>query len=94
MELECAQRRPTSFRPPEAIRCGRPMVADKCATLTRLMAHHNISIEPYSLEASGVRTSRRATAMGETTNLQRIRIPDVGGNEPVVGPPCGIKSYA
>ena len=63
MEMESAQRRLTSTRPPEAIRCSRPMVADKCATLARLMAHHDISTEPESLEATGVRPSQGETAL-------------------------------
>jgi hypothetical protein len=63
VELWSAQRRPTSIRSPEAIRCSRPMVADKFATLARLIAHHNISIEPQSLEAADVRPSQKETAL-------------------------------
>jgi len=39
------------------------MVADQCATLARLMADHDISTEPQSLEAAGVRPSQRETAL-------------------------------
>ncbi len=63
VELERAQHRLTSIRPPQAIRWSRPMAADKCAMLARLMAPHNLSIEPHSLEASGLRPSRRETAL-------------------------------
>jgi hypothetical protein len=63
VELWSAQRRPTSIRSPEAIRCSRPMVADKFATLARLIAHHNISTEPQSLEAADVRPSQKETAL-------------------------------
>ena len=63
MERESAQRRPTSIRPPEAIRCSRPMAAKNGATLARFVAHHSISIEPQSLEVAGVHPSQRETAL-------------------------------
>ena len=63
MELVSVRPRQTSVRSPKAIGRKRSLIADKCATLAPLMTHHAMPTEPRSLEATGVRASRRETAL-------------------------------
>ncbi len=87
MELASAQRRPRSIRRAEAMLCSRSTTDDEGARFARLVADHCISTEPRSLGAFGVQCRQGAACMAEITNFLTRCFPDVGRNEPALGPP-------